>query len=88
MKINKNAELQVLLQYGWINSSTENNIYFKGFYQDYGNCVSLIINPNGFDSDFCISTVFEDYSDYEEIAADMYEILEEIELLKKLKILI
>ena len=88
MKINQEVELQVLLKYGWKTSGIEGNIYFKDFYKDDYNCMSLIINPISLHSDFCINTVIERPTDYEDIAVDMYEILKEIELLKKLKVLI
>lgn len=88
MKINRQIELQILLDYGWKSAGIEGNVYYKDFYIDGENYMSLIINPVHFDSDFAINTVIERPTDYENIAVDMHEVLKEIELLKKLNILI
>lgn len=87
MKINENADLTTLLQHGWYNEYKD--CYYKIFKGNGFAEISLVINPNGLDSDFIINSLVYDLDkECDDSSIDMFEILEEIELLKKLDILI
>ena len=87
MKINQEADLTILLQHGWYND------YRDCYYKVFGSVgcaeISLVINPVGVNLDFIISSIYyESDEQYDESIINMFEILEEIEFLKKLNILI
>ena len=87
MKINQEADLTILLQYGWNNQYRD--CYYKIFKGNGLAEMSLIINPVGVNLDFIINSLIYDCDEgYDESNINMFEILEEIELLKELNILI
>ena len=90
MKINKNADLRVLLEHGWESvEEGKQSYYYKDFSSSGAAEIAIMINhPNQASGDFVVNSFIEDETEYDDSCADMYEILEEIELLKKLKILI
>lgn len=89
MKINQEADLIVLLDYGWKSSVGRHNSYYKSFNSTDNAIISLIINPIVAKQSFVINSYYENNGGYrDDSCVDMFEILEEIELLKKLNILI
>ena len=90
MEINKNADLRVLLEHGWKSFEGGKQIcYYKDFSSSGAAEIAIIINPlNQASGDFVVNSFIEDEIEHDDSSANMYEILEEIELLKKLKILI
>ena len=87
MKINQEADLTTLLQHGWYNEYR--NCYYKVF--ESAGCaeISLVINPVGVNLGFVISSIYyESDEQYDESIINMFQILEEVEFLKKLNILI
>ena len=90
MKINENADLTILLKHGWNNWNIHyRNCYYKIFKGNGLAEMSLVINPVGVNLDFIINGLIYDCNkEYDESNVDMFEILQEIELLKKLDILI
>lgn len=87
MKINENADLTILLQYGWNNQYRD--CYYKIFEGNGIAEISLVINPVGVNLDFIINSLVYDLDEEcDDSSIDMFEILQEIELLKKLDILI
>lgn len=90
MKINENVDLTILFEHGWESYlGGEKGCYYKDFESSGSSEISLVINPIGSKSKFVINSFFEnDDSDSDDSSADMFEILQEIELLKKLDILI
>ena len=87
MKINENADLTTLLQHGWNNEYRD--CYYKIFKGNGFAEISLVINPVGIKPKFVINSLLEGFDEkYDESNVDMVGILQEIELLKKLNILI
>lgn len=86
MKINQKADLTILLQYGWNNEYRD--CYYKIFKGNGLAEISLVVNPVGVNLDFIINSITNNYSEYDESNVDIFEIIVEIELLKKLNILI
>ena len=87
MKINENADLTILLQHGWYNE--HKNCYYKVFKGNGLAEISLVINPINVNLDFAINSLVYDLDEEcDDSSIDMFEILQEIELLKKLDILI
>ena len=86
MKINQKADLTILLQYGWNNEYRD--CYHKIFKGNGLAEISLVVNPVGVNLDFIINSITNNYSEYDESNVDIFEIIVEIELLKKLNILI
>ena len=87
MKINQEADLTILLQHGWYND------YRDCYYKVFGSVgcaeISLVINPVGVNLDFVINSLIYDCNEeYDESNINMFEILEEVEFLKKVNILI
>ena len=90
MKINKNADLRVLLEHGWKSvEGGKQSCYYKDFFSNGAAEIAIIINPTSQAAgDFVVNSLIEDETEHDDSSADMYEILEEIDLLKKLEILI
>ena len=90
MKINKNADLTILLDYGWESfKGGEQGCYYKEFDSTDNAVISLTINPVGVEYPFVINSYYEEYDrSCDDSCADMFEILKEIEVLKELSILI
>lgn len=90
MKINKNADLRVLLEHGWKSvEGGKQSCYYKDFFSNGAAEIAIIINCTGQAAgDFVVNSLIEDETEHDDSSADMYEILEEIDLLKKLEILI
>lgn len=90
MKINKNADLRVLLEHGWKSvEGGKQSCYYKDFFSNGVAEIAIIINPTSkAASDFVVNSLIEDETEHDDSSSDMYEILEEIDLLKKLEILI
>ena len=87
MKINQEADLTILLQRGWYNDYSD--CYYKVF-ENVGSAeISLVINPVGVNLGFVISSIYyESDEQYDESIINMFQILEEVDFLKKLNILI
>ena len=90
MEINKNADLRVLLEHGWESvRSGKQGCYYKDFFSNGAAQIAIIINPTSQPTGgFVVNSLIEDKTEHDDSSADMYEILEEIDLLKKLEILI
>ena len=93
MKINKNADLTILLDYGWESfRGGEQGCYYKDFNSTNNAIISLIINPIGVEYSFVINSYYEEsdggFRGCDDSCVDMFEILKEIEALKELGILI
>lgn len=89
MKINKDIDLAVLLDYGWKSSVGRRNSCYKSFNSTDNAIISLVINPIVVKQPFVINSYYENNGGYrDDSCVDMFEILEEIEFLKKLNILI
>lgn len=90
MKINENADLTILFEHGWESfNGGQRGCYYKNFESGGVSEISLVINPVGIKPKFVINSFLEGFDEeYDESNVDMFEILEEIELLKKLNILI
>lgn len=90
MKINENADLTTLLQHGWESfNGGQQGCYYKVFESSGESEISLVINPVGIEPKFVINSLVYDLDEgCDESNVDMFEILQEIELLKKLDILI
>ena len=90
MKINKNADLTILFDYGWKRfRGGEQGCYCKDFNSTDSAIISLIINPVGVNYSFVINSCYEgDDRGWDDSCVDMFEILKEIEVLKGLGILI
>ncbi len=90
MRINKDADLTILLDYGWESfRDGEQGCYYKEFDSIDNAVMSLIINPIGVEYSFVINSYYEENDrDYDESCTDMFGILREIEILKELDILI
>lgn len=87
MKINENADLTTLLQHGWNNEYRD--CYYKVLKGNGFAEISLVINPINVNLDFAINSLVYDLDEEcDDSSVDMFEILQEIELLKKLDILI
>ena len=87
MKINENADLTTLLQHGWNNEYRD--CYYKIIQGNGFAEISLVINPINVNLDFAINSLVYDLDEEcDDSSIDMFEILQEIELLKKLDILI
>lgn len=86
MRINKDADLAILLDYGWESfRGGEQGCYYKEFDSIDNAVMSLIINPIGVEYSFVINSYYEENGrDYDDSCVDMFRILEEIEVLKKL----
>ena len=91
MKINENADLQILFDYGWeSNLGGPQGVYYKDL-AGYGGVseISLVINPfhhpkGGF---IIYSTIYQEVWE-DDTSVNMFEILEEVENLKRLRILV
>lgn len=90
MKINENADLTILLEHGWESfNGGQQGCYYKIIQGDGFAEISLVINPVGVNLDFVINSLVYDLDEEcDDSSIDMFEILQEIELLKKLNILI
>ena len=90
MEINKNADLRVLLEYGWKSvEGGKQSCYYKDFFSNGVAEIAIVINSASQGvGDFVVNSFIKDETKYDDSSADMYEILEEIDLLKKLEILI
>ena len=90
MKINKDADLTILFDYGWESvRGGEQGCYYKEFDSTGDAIISLTINPVGVEYPFVINSFYEEYDrSCDDSCADMFEILREIEILKELNILI
>ena len=90
MRINKDADLTILLDYGWESfRDGEQGCYYKEFDSTGDAIISLIINPVGVNYSFVINSCYEgDDRGWDDSCVDMFEILKEIEVLKELGILI
>lgn len=90
MEINKNADLRVLLEHGWKSfEGGKQGCYYKDFFSNGDSQIAIIINPTSQPTGgFVVNSLIEDETEHDDSSADMYEILKEIDLLKKLEILI
>lgn len=91
-RINKDSDLSILLNHGWESvRGGKNGTYFKILSSNNVTCVELIINPKESKEDFVIYvlTQTEAYSSSLIVdALEFYdEVFNEIELLKRFKIL-
>lgn len=90
MKINKNADLTILFDYGWRSfRGGEQGCYCKDFNSTDSAIISLIINPIGVEYSFVVNSYYEENDkDCDDSCVDMFEILREVEVLKELGVLI
>ena len=93
MKINKDADLTILFDYGWESHlGGEQGCYHKKFDSTENAVMSLTINPVGVEYSFVINSYYEEsdggFRGCDDSCVDMFEILKEIEILKELGILI
>ena len=92
MKINKNADLTILFNYGWESfKGGGQGCYYKDFDSTDNAVISLIINPVVAEYSFMINSYYEESDGgdrgCDDSCVDMFEILKEIEILKELGIL-
>ena len=91
MIVNENSDLQILFEYGWESSlGGSNGCYYKDLYCNGGVAeISLVINPAHYPKgSFIIYSSIEDEVWEDDSSVNMFDILEEVEILKQLRILI
>ena len=93
MRINKDADLTILFDYGWESHlGGEQGCYYKEFDSTDNAIISLTINPAGVEYPFVINSYYEEDDVVDRVCddscVDMFEILREVEILKELCVLI
>ena len=88
LRIDENVDLTILLQYGWESYNPwEQGCFYKNFATDGNANIAIIINPTSHSRGrFVINSLIEDEIDYDDSLVSLFEILQEVELLKTLGI--
>lgn len=93
MKINKDADLTILLDYGWESHlGGEQGCYYKNFDSTENADIALVINSKEVNYPFVINSYYTEsiggFRGCDDSCVDMFEVLREVEVLKELDILI